>query len=233
KTASASATFMSYTPAKAIDNSVASEDIWIADNVPGGTNQWWAVDLGTATTVATLRLIGRSTGGYLAKNFRLEHSADGATWTVALTAQMTNNTAWQEWTIAPTSARHWRLYILDTWGYIGLGEVELLLGTGGAVAFTATSAAFAADTVPITARLVLRHQPIGTVVLGTDLIVEASRDNGATWTAGPPVRQATIAGVDVLTADIPLSGQPSGLSMRWRVRTTAVEQRLHAISMQW
>ncbi|MBF0391294.1 MAG: discoidin domain-containing protein [Alphaproteobacteria bacterium] len=203
-----------------------------------GTNHWVAVDLGTAKTIGRVGLQGSAS--YNTRNFSAQYSvnstngADG-TWVTAVSGENPNDTVMHYYTFTPISARWWRIYCVDSYASIGLREAEICEATitAGGGAFTATSAAYAADAIEEAARLVLRHQPIGAVTLGIDLIVEASRDNGATWTAGAPVRQATIGGIDVLTVDIPLSGQPSGLSMRWRVRTTSVEQRLHALSMQW
>ncbi|MBF0304187.1 MAG: discoidin domain-containing protein [Alphaproteobacteria bacterium] len=220
-----------YVPNRVVDGVTDGTSRWIA--AVADASAWWAVDLGTAKTISALRMIS-TPAVYGVKDFRLQWSAnssngsDGA-WTDVFAATHTSEAVWVDYPIPLTAARWWRVALDTKWAYFSITEVELR--TAGT--FTATSAAYAADGVPSSARLVLRHQPIGAVVLGTDLIVEASRDNGAHWTAATPVKQATVAGVDILSVTIPLSGQPVGQSMRWRVRTTGAEQRLHAISMQW
>lgn len=242
KTAYASNAFSIYGPQNAIDNGTTGGSFWDPTGQANSTNHWLAVDLGAPTLIGGLRLkMGDSRN---IKSFKLQYSADSTngangTWIDQLSASHPLNDAWAAYDFTPTTARWWRVYVLDVHPgkYLGIYEMELLPAVfGGAVAFTVVSAAYQPSdplALPAAARLVLRHQPIGAVVLGTDLIIEASRDGGATWTAGMPVREATIAGIDILAATISLSAQPAGQSMRWRVRTTAVEQRLHAISMHW
>ena len=79
--ASASASFSTYTPDKAFNGSFASLDGWQVDTVPP---QWLQVQLSTAITVAQYGV-----GGYVADNqptrcardFTLQGSNDGTTWT--------------------------------------------------------------------------------------------------------------------------------------------------------
>lgn len=85
------------------------------------------------------------------------------------------------------------------------------------------------------ARLILLHQPIDLVIPNTDLIAEASRDGGATWSTGPLTIEGSFdTTTNILTATIPLAGQPEGTAMRWRIRTLNPKlQRLHGVWMQW
>lgn len=85
------------------------------------------------------------------------------------------------------------------------------------------------------ARLVLLHQPIDATTLDTDLIAEASRDDGGTWSAGSLVHEGAFdATTNILACTIDLSAQPASTAMRWRVRTLNTKsQRLHGVWMQW
>ncbi len=88
---------------------------------------------------------------------------------------------------------------------------------------------------PIEARVALLHQPVVAVTLNTDLIVEVSRDGGTSWTVGMLTCEGAFdATTNVLAAVLDLSGQPAGVSIRWRVRTlNNKEQRLHGVWLQW
>lgn len=64
----------------------------------------------------------------------------------------------------------------------------------------------------------------GSAVLGTDLVVEMSRDNGGTWTpASSYVNETGTGGFDgtyaAIKARCNLSAQPSGTSLRSRIKT--------------
>jgi len=102
-------------------------------------------------------------------------------------------------------------------------------------ALVLTSAAFAADSVPAEARIVLRWQAADAVLPGTDLVIEASRDGGATFSAGPVVDEGVFDATSrILSTIVALDGQPAGQAMRWRVRMpTAKHQLLHGVTMNW
>ena len=90
---------------------------------------------------------------------------------------------------------------------------------------------------PTTVSFEVEYQDISTTAtLNTDITLEASRDGGTTWTAvtlsdfGP----SPISGARVLKGSATVSGQPSGTSMKWRVKTfNTKEQRVHGLWMQW
>tara|TARA_R110002074_G_scaffold161230_1_gene318793 strand:- start:53 stop:307 length:255 start_codon:yes stop_codon:yes gene_type:complete len=66
---------------------------------------------------------------------------------------------------------------------------------------------------------VIGVQATGANTLNTDLIVYASRDDGTTWTAGTLSEVYTVSGGVKYyeTAEIDISGQPSGTTMRYKV----------------
>lgn len=87
-------------------------------------------------------------------------------------------------------------------------------------ALAVRSAALTAATAPATASIVARVKYVSAVTLNTDLLFDVSRDGGTTWTTAVMTALYTVNSFTVMqSAPIDLSAQPSGTSMKWRVRT--------------
>ena len=87
---------------------------------------------------------------------------------------------------------------------------------------------------PSELRMLIDHEEIDSVTVDTDAVVEVSRDNGTTWTAGSlvEVRDAG-SGRKVFSSTIDVTAQPSGTDIRMRFRTAnAKAQYLHAWAAQ-
>lgn len=95
--------------------------------------------------------------------------------------------------------------------------------------------AYTADAAPATGRLVIDHEAIDSVTLNTDLTAEISRDGGTTWTTATLAQETDLgSGRQILAGSADLSGQPSGTSMKWRLKTfNDKEQRIHGVSLRW
>lgn len=101
---------------------------------------------------------------------------------------------------------------------------------------TLVSGAFTADTAPSVARLAIQAKPIDAIALDTDLIGKVSRDGGTTWTAANLVAMEALADGTTLyeDTDIPISGQPSGTAMKWKIETANGRQiQIHGVVLQW
>jgi len=73
--------------------------------------------------------------------------------------------------------------------------------------------------VPSKVKLLVAWKAIDAATLNTDFTAEATRD-GSTWTAGTLSDSGlTIAGFKVLWAEVDVSGQPSGTSVKYRLKT--------------
>ncbi|CAA7617659.1 hypothetical protein [Magnetospirillum sp. UT-4] len=201
------------------------------------------LDLGSVRTVTKIEAIGiyAAAGGSQNTNYTgagLFYSTDGTIWTQAgsgetdITATAQTITATGSWSaryVAVTAGE-------DNWGGGQQAVKDLNAYEASATAnVTVVSAAFTAQTQPDEARLVLLHQPVAAVALNTDVAIEASRDNGTTWSAGTLVNEGAFdATTNILSAVVDLSGQPAGTAMKWRYRTfNTKEQRLHGVWMQW
>lgn len=72
---------------------------------------------------------------------------------------------------------------------------------------------------PARIRLMILWEAVDAATLGTDFTAEATRD-GSTWTAGSLSDTGlAIAGFKLLSAEVDVSGQPSGTSVKYRLKT--------------
>ncbi|MFD0745202.1 discoidin domain-containing protein [Phytohabitans flavus] len=100
-------------PEKAVNGSVSggNADKWCSV----GGSKWWRVDLGTATTVGRFVVKHSGAGGENAawntRDFDIQTSVDGATWTTRVQARA-NTANVTTHTIGPVSARYVRLNVL-------------------------------------------------------------------------------------------------------------------------
>ena len=116
-------------------------------------------------------------------------------------------------------------------------------GSGAIANLTLISNAVTAEAVPTKADLVMTYSDgEGTATVGTDLTAEVSRDGGTTYTSfglSATSDQGTTGGHTILTAhDLDISGQPSGSSMLYRIKTLnqsagSKETRIQAVSLGW
>ena len=101
---------------------------------------------------------------------------------------------------------------------------------------TLVSNAFTAKAVPATGRIHVQVKEIDSSTVNTDLTAEISRDGGTTWTS------ATLTLVDTLADgtkayqnnSVDISGQPSGTSMKYRIKTLNTKEiQVHGTVLQW
>ena len=105
---------------------------------------------------------------------------------------------------------------------------------------TLISTATTAQAVPTKADVVMTYtNGAGTATINTDLIASVSRDGGTTYTDVTLASQGTTGGHTILSAsNVDISGQPSGSSMRYKVRTLnqsagVKETRVQGVSLGW
>ena len=104
---------------------------------------------------------------------------------------------------------------------------------------TLISNAQAAVAVPTDVRIVIFEQDIDVITINTDLKAFASRDGGTTYTEFVLVDEGDYAsGQQIWAASVDVSAQPSGSSMRWKIRGygnsgDAKEFNIHGVSLTW
>ncbi len=114
KTATANQYVTGETPAKAVDGTVTNNSKWCSTTDVGA--QWLMLDLGQSFNISRWIVKHAGTGGettdYNTRDFRLQKSSDGNSWTDV--DSVTNNTASiTDRTVAPFQARYVRLFITN------------------------------------------------------------------------------------------------------------------------
>ncbi|MGE0254352.1 MAG: hypothetical protein AB7N54_08610 [Alphaproteobacteria bacterium] len=121
-------------------------------------------------------------------------------------------------------------YSADSNG-MGLFKVEVMVSTD----MTLLNDTYTASTAPDSARIVIDHEALDSVTLNTDFTAEVSRNGGTNWTAATLAQEIDNgSGRQILAGSADLSGQPSGTSMQWRLKTfNGKDQRVYGVSLQW
>jgi hypothetical protein len=238
---SASLAYTGHDAYVAFDGSAATT--WEA--YPGATNETLQIDLGAgnATTVATYTITA-GTGGAATvgpKSWTFDGSNDATSWTTLDTRTGAANWSSAEvrsFALAATSAayRYFRLRVTAgiATGDYAIGALQAY-GPSTTANMTVCSTILPAVAMPLSAKLVARTKHVDTVTLGTDLIIQVSRDGGTTWTAATMTDRFAANAIHVLDSGvIDLSGQPSGTSMQWCIETANNKMiEIHDIYLYW
>lgn len=136
-----------------------------------------------------------------------------------------------------------------TWFYGLMDELRFSANARWTGAFTPPTAAYALGTgfalqtkpitavnnTPVTGRIVLRHLDVlGTVVPGTDLLVDITSNGGTTWNTVTNLAKADPwdSSTNIIVGSVPLTG--GSTSMLCRVRTAnSKPQRIRAEACYW
>ncbi|WLS01756.1 hypothetical protein [Shinella oryzae] len=161
---------------------------------------------------------------------------DGITFVTVATLNMSGGAGWKSVTWAPVGVRRrWRATLANTPGS-GSYHTELTVSLAGATNnMTLESIAYAAAAQPSTGRLAVQLVETDAVTINTDLTAEISRDGGASWTAAALALSTSLSGVKIYEATgINIGAQPSGTSMKWRVKTLNNKNvAVSGVVMQW
>lgn len=85
-----------HVPANAFNGVLDASDCWASDNASAG---WIGYDFGTPVIVKEVRICARNSYGQSPRDFTIEHSNDGVSWTPV--ASYTNVTSWPAYTLVP------------------------------------------------------------------------------------------------------------------------------------
>lgn len=100
---------------------------------------------------------------------------------------------------------------------------------------TLTSATATAQSAPTSARIVVLHKAVDAITLNTDFTAEVTRDGGTTYTA---ITLTNVGAYDtdynILEGTADISGQPSGTSMKYLIKTlNNKSQRVKGTALAW
>lgn len=99
---------------------------------------------------------------------------------------------------------------------------------------TLINSGLTASTAPSTGRISVQAEFVDSATVNTDLTAEISRDDGTTWTAVTLSAGASNGGFTLYEGSADISGQPSGTSMKYRVKTlNAKEIRVSGVVLRW
>lgn len=209
-----------------VNNSDAS-GAYFANGVTGT----WTYTFNTAKVITSVDITPplHATGAARSiKNGLIEGTTNGSTWFTLYT--FTNDTGWtngvlRSFSFSNTSALLGvRLTCTQNNGdgsNWGLGEVALKISGSTNNMTLVEGSGLSAEAAPATIRALLDVTPVDTITLGTDLTVEVSRDGGTTWTAaGAYTTVRTLGSRKIVETDaVSVTGQPSGTSVRARIKT--------------
>jgi len=206
------------------------------------TTGWLQYNFASAITIARYTVASAATNpARTPKDWTFE-GWNGTSWDILDTRS--GETGWsasetRAYDIAsPASYTNYRINVSANDGdatYLQIGELEMTLAST-AQNITLPSNAFTATAVPTNARLLMQIKPIDAITINTDVIGEVSRDGGTTWTAATLVKVGSASDGTNFYEDetLDISAQPSGTSMKWRLRTlNAKEIYFTGVVLQW
>ena len=100
---------------------------------------------------------------------------------------------------------------------------------------TLISNATTASSAPTTARITIFEEDTDATTINTDIKAFVSRDNGTTYTEFTLTDEGDYAsGKQVLAGSVDISGQPSGTSIRYKIRTyNSKKCKFHGVGLTW
>lgn len=107
---------------------------------------------------------------------------------------------------------------------------------GTAQTLTLESASFTADSAPSELRVVAEIEDIdGTLAIGTDVNLLASRDGGTTVTAATGTEATVVdkgSSIKIIEGTVDVSGDPSGTACRWQLTCNAERILVRSVAIQ-
>lgn len=169
-----------------------------------------------------------------------QYSDDNSSFSDAHTFSFTQSNASEifkhssDWSSAGAH-RYWRLNITGWSGatYTAFSKVQMFrqLTTDN---MTLINSGLTASSAPSNGFVTVQAQPVDSITVNTDLTVEISRDGGTTWTAVTLTAGATNGGFINYEGSCDISSQPSGTSMKYRVKTlNTKEVRVSGVVLRW
>lgn len=224
----------------------ADYDFWKASD--GDDNTWysttvavpteWKVDFGSGNTETIAKFAHKNyTASFYNIDLDVEGSNDDSAWDTLLEIRGEGHLATlTEVDLTTTGAyRYYRVIVSARNGANSTFRTIQMLRFGTVDNMTAVSESFTASSAPSEINVSAIINPVDATTLNTDYTIEVSRDGGTTWTSATLAKTADLeGGTDYLEAAVDVSAQPSGTSIKYRVKTlnnTMVETK--SISLRW
>ena len=229
----------------AYDNDLVNSASW-GSGAPD--NNHIQIDLGSGVTRSAISYSvawsnnGFSSGYGTIFTYKLQGSNDGTNFTdVDSQTNITHNgniaDTYKKYSFAKTTAyRYWRIILVSSNGtYVGFAECEIEFSL--AENMTLVSNAFTASSAPSNAVIGIPTVENETATINTDITAEVSRDGGTTFTACTLALKTSLGATGTKyyeSASTDISGQPSGTSMKYRVKTLNDKDiEIHGTTLKW
>lgn len=208
-----------------VDGADANTFFWGAQAVAGLVIQF---DFGASASYIITEARSRTNAGGADGVWQWQGSNNATSWTnigATVTLNGSQTKVYSELSGNTTAFRYYRL--LGVSGSIAGNnyqyEFEFKIGTAVSVTYnnlTLVSVDYPVASVPSTARIALQLADALTLTPGTDFTMEVSRDGGTSMTAvALALSMPSFGGAKMYEGAVSLSGQPSGTTMKWRLRT--------------
>ncbi|WP_162911435.1 discoidin domain-containing protein [Shinella zoogloeoides] len=226
----------------------AGQEAWRAADDDSTDTHWhsgnvalpatWYSTFSTARRLTSYRLRWRAATSARPTAWEISGSNDNSSWTVVdtRTGQSPNpNAGGTLYKIAtPGSYLYYRIvFTASDNTFASMRNIQL--NVDSALNMSLVSTAYPTPMVPPVARIVLQIVPTDAIAINTDVTAEVSRDDGATWTTAALALASSLSGIALYEDnDVNLSSQPSGTSMKWRVKTLNNKNvAVSGVVMQW
>jgi len=167
----------------------------------------------------------------------IDYSDNGSSFTQAHTTSTTSECQASDFTHTFSSAgahRYWRLEQHRSGGTRFGAYVVDFSGASDPKDMVIQSDTFTALVVPTSSFVTIWHEPVDVVTINTDFQCFVSRDGGSNFTQVTLVKGSGISTGNILTGLVDISGQPSGTSMQYQLKTfNGKDQKINAVSMEW
>lgn len=203
------------------------------------TSGWLRYQFAEAQTCTAYAIMGDGTQA--PRDWTIRGSNNGTDWDDLDAQTGENPTTLTAYTFANETAY---LYYEIVWttnnGSTASGIFTLEFGTDDGPIMTLISGTATATVAPTSAQfLALYKDDSGSAVVGTDVTFELSRDGGTTWTEVTMTDRGAWVAPDaaeyrILDGVADISGQPSGVSMQYRIKTfNGKLQRIRGVARMW
>ncbi|MCP4365268.1 MAG: discoidin domain-containing protein [Planctomycetes bacterium] len=231
KTYSADSVYSSNVAGNAWNDNTGNE--WMAAST---APHWVKIDFGVGNSEMITKVSTHSDRG---QDFRVEGSNNDSDWTdVSGTLNASTINAYVDNTFTNgTNYRYYRLYVTSVDGgtdWVEFNNIKMYEGQAEGN-LTLISNAFTAQSTPTDARVILFEEDVDAVTLNTDLKAYASRDNGTTYTQITLTDKGNYeSGKQILAGTVDISGQPTGMSMKYKVTTHNLKNlKVHGLGCTW
>ena len=175
-------------------------------------------------------------GGYTGSRIgSFRYSTDNSTYTSIHSFNFTQSSDYTQTWSSVGAKRYWQLYIstYDGSNVVAINPIRFwrTLTTANMTLINSGMTAMAA---PSTGFITVQAQPVDSITLNTDLTAEISRDGGTNWTAVTLTAGSLNGGFYTYEGNADLTGQPSGTSIKYRIKTLNLKQvRVSGVVLRW